>query len=57
MKTERELREEIDKVIADIESAKDEPKLQAHLNTVLGVLLWISGENSMDDLLWLVNEE
>ena len=56
MKTERELREEIDKVIADIESAKDEPKLQAHLNTVLGVLLWISGENSMDDLLWLVNE-
>jgi hypothetical protein len=51
MKTERELRTEIDKIIADIESTKDEPDLQAHLNTVLGVLLWVVGESQSD---WFV---
>lgn len=57
MKSEEEVRAEIDKVIADIESTKDEPDLQAHLNTVLDCLLWIVGETSMDEvLLRLVRE-
>ena len=51
MKTEMEVREEIGKVIADINNSKDEPELQAHLNVVLDSLLWIVGESSMDDLL------
>jgi hypothetical protein len=58
MKTEAEVREEIDKVLADIESTRDEPDLQAHLNTVLEILLWVVGETSMDEVLFrLVREE
>lgn len=57
MKTEMELRQEIDKVIADIEGTANEPDLQAHLNTVLDSMLWVLGETSMDDvLLRLVRE-
>jgi hypothetical protein len=58
MKTEAEVREEIDKVLADIESTRDEPDLQAHLNTVLEILLWAVGDTSMDEvLIRLVREE
>lgn len=58
MKTEADIREEINKVLADIESTKEEPELQAHLNTVLEILLWVIGETSMDEvLLRLVREE
>ena len=51
MKTEIEVRQEIDRVIADIESCGDDPNLQSHLNTVLETLLWIVGDNSMNELL------
>ena len=58
MKTEADIRGEIDKVLADIENTKEEPKLQAHLNTVLEILLWVVGDTSMDEvLLRLVREE
>jgi hypothetical protein len=56
MKSKEELYEEIDALIADIEGSADEPDLQSHLNTVLGVLQWVVGDMSVDELLLGIEE-
>ena len=51
MKSEAEVRAEIEAVLKDIEQTANEPELQAHLNTVLEILLWVVGDTSMDEVL------
>lgn len=56
MMSEEEVRDEMNALLVDIEESANEPDLQSYLNTVLGVLQWVVGDMSMDEVLSGIEE-
>jgi len=57
MKTEIEIREEIEAILKDMAESGDDYQFKSYLNTVLNTLYWVLGSLSMDELITVTEEE
>lgn len=57
MKSEAEIREEIEAILKDMAESGDDYQFKSYLNTVFNTLQWVLGSLSMDELITVTEEE